>query len=123
MARGGTAMSGLLAGKIALVTGGSSGIGRTSALVLAREGAKVVIGSRRTEEGEETARLVRQAGGESIFVRTDVTVASDVAGLVGAAAAKFGRLDCAFNNAGMTGEMARTAECTEENWDGILNVN
>jgi len=112
-----------LEGKVALITGGSSGIGRVAALAFAREGARVVLGNRRVEEGEETVRRVREAGGEALVVRTDVTRAADVEALVAKAVQTYGRLDCAFNNAGMTGDMARTAECTEENWDRTLNVN
>ncbi|PYV24658.1 MAG: short chain dehydrogenase [Acidobacteria bacterium] len=112
-----------LEGKVALITGGSSGIGRVAALAFAREGARVVLGNRRVEEGEETVRRVRETGGEALVVRTDVTRAADVEALVAKAVQTYGRLDCAFNNAGMTGDMARTAECTEENWDRTLNVN
>jgi NAD(P)-dependent dehydrogenase (short-subunit alcohol dehydrogenase family) len=114
---------GKLEGKVALVTGGSSGIGAATALSFAREGAKVVIGARRMAEGEKTAMLARQAGVEALFVKADVTEERDVEMLVQAAVDRFGRLDCAFNNAGITGTMARTAECTRENWDRTLAVN
>ena len=116
-------MPGSLAGKIGLITGGSSGIGRAAALAFAREGAKVVIGNRRIAEGEETVELVRQAGGEAILVRTDVTKAAEVESLVAKAVEAYGRLDCAFNNAGIAGEMAKTADCSEENWDRTIRVN
>ncbi|HEV2380045.1 MAG TPA: SDR family oxidoreductase [Terriglobia bacterium] len=116
-------MSGGLAGKVVLVTGGGSGIGRAAALAFGRREARVVVASRRVPEGEETAREVRQAGSEAIFVATDVTRASEVEALVDRVAATWGRIDCAFNNAGITGEMARTADCTEENWDRTISVN
>ncbi len=116
-------MPGTLEGKVALVTGGSSGIGRAAALAFARAGAKVVIGNRRLAEGEETVRLVRDAGGEATLFKTDVTRAAEVEALVSKAVDAYGRLDCAFNNSGTTGVMARTAECTEENWDHVLTLN
>jgi NAD(P)-dependent dehydrogenase (short-subunit alcohol dehydrogenase family) len=116
-------MAGRLEGKVALVTGGSSGIGRAAALLLAREGARVAIGNRRVREGEETVRLISKAGGEAILVRTDVTKAADVEALVAKTVETYGQLDCAFNNAGAAGETAVTAECTEENWDHTLALN
>ena len=106
-----------------MVTGGSSGIGRATAIALAREGARVVLGNRRVAEGEETAKLIRKEGGEATLVKTDVTKAAEVEALIDQAVKTYGRLDCAFNNAGTTGIMARTAECTEENWDTIINLN
>ena len=87
-------------GKVALVTGGTSGIGRAAAIAYAREGAKVVVAGRRAAEGEETVRLVRAQGGEGIFVTTDVSKAAQVKELVERTMQKFGRLDFAFNNAG-----------------------
>ena len=116
-------MPGKLEGKVALITGGSSGIGRAAAMAFARAGARVVLGNRRVPEGEETVKSVNDAGGEAILVKTDVTKAAEVEALVTAAVEAYGRLDCAFNNAGTTGAMARTAECTEENWDAIINLN
>ena len=116
-------MPGKLEGKVALITGGSSGIGRAAAMAFARAGARVVLGNRRVPEGEETVKSVNDAGGEATLVKTDVTKAAEVEALVTAAVEAYGRLDCAFNNAGTTGVMARTAECTEENWDTIMNLN
>jgi len=112
-----------LSGKIALVTGGTSGIGRAAAVALARAGARVMVAGRRVAEGQETVRQVAEAGGESIFVQADVTRQEEVKALVERATAAWGRLDCAFNNAGITGDMASTADCSEENWERTLRVN
>jgi NAD(P)-dependent dehydrogenase (short-subunit alcohol dehydrogenase family) len=112
-----------LEGKVVLVTGGASGIGRASCLAFASEGAKVVVADMTVEGGEETASMVRQAGGEAIFVRADVSKASEVEILVTKTVEKYGRLDCAHNNAGISGPMARTADCKEEDWDNVIEVN
>jgi NAD(P)-dependent dehydrogenase (short-subunit alcohol dehydrogenase family) len=116
-------MAGRLAGKVVIVTGGSSGIGRAASLALAREGGRVAVGNRRVREGEETIRLIEKAGGEAVLVKTDVTRAGEVEALVEKTLQTYGRLDCAFNNAGTAGETARTADCTEENWDNTVSVN
>ncbi|TCN29262.1 NAD(P)-dependent dehydrogenase (short-subunit alcohol dehydrogenase family) [Kribbella orskensis] len=116
-------MSGTLEGKVVLVTGGGSGIGRASALALAREGADVVVTDVVDEGGNETLRLIEEAGGKGLFVRGDVAAAADVQRIIGEVEAHYGRLDCAFNNAGIEGAQAPTAECTEENWDRVLTVN
>src|ERR1700692_4291095 len=92
-----------MSGKVALVTGGGSGIGRAAALIFAREGAKVVIADIRDEAGQETVELVEGAGGQAIFVYADVTVERDVEGMVAVAMQRFGRLDAAFNNVGHPG--------------------
>jgi NAD(P)-dependent dehydrogenase (short-subunit alcohol dehydrogenase family) len=110
-------------GRVALVTGGSAGIGRAAALAFARAGARVVVSDVADDRGEETARSIRDAGGEAIYVHADVADATEVEALVGRTTEAFGRLDYAFNNAGIEGEQAPTAECTEENWDRVLNIN
>jgi NAD(P)-dependent dehydrogenase (short-subunit alcohol dehydrogenase family) len=123
MGKADRAMPGTLQGKVVLITGGSSGIGRAAATAFARAGAKVVLGNRRVAEGQETVKLINDEGGKATLVKTDVTKADEVEALVTAAVEAYGRLDCAFNNAGTTGTVARTAECTEENWDTIINLN
>ena len=110
-------------GKVALVTGGGVGIGRGTALAFARAGAKVVIGNRNVERGEEVVDLIRKDGGEASFKRTDVTKEADIKALVAHAVATYGRLDVAFNNAGVEGSLAPTAEQTEENYQFVMDTN
>jgi NAD(P)-dependent dehydrogenase (short-subunit alcohol dehydrogenase family) len=93
-------------GKVALVTGATSGIGRATALAFAREGARVVVSGRRKSAGDDTVRRIRDLGGDSVFVHADITVHEDVAGLVGSTVDTYGRVDCAFNNAGYLGAIA-----------------
>lgn len=111
-----------LYGKVALVTGASSGIGRATALAFARAGAKVVAASRRIAEGEETVRQIQEAGGEAIFVKTDVSKAAEVETLVNKTVDIYGRLDCAFNNAGIPSTGLLT-DVLEEDWDRVIDVN
>lgn len=110
-------------GKVALVTGAASGIGRATALAFAHEGAKVVVADVDVAGGHETARLIDAAGGEALFVRTDVSRAPETEALVAATIERFGRLDVAFNNAGIEGVSAATADCTPENWDRVIAIN
>jgi NAD(P)-dependent dehydrogenase (short-subunit alcohol dehydrogenase family) len=112
-----------LEGKVALVTGGTSGIGRESAVVFAKAGAKVVVAGRREVQGQETVELVRAVGDDSLFVRTDVSNASEVEGLVQKAVERFGRLDVAFNNAGIEGVYAPIVRQSEEDFDRTININ
>lgn len=112
-----------LAGRAALVTGGGSGIGRATALLLARRGARVAIGNRRADRGEETVRQIRAEGGEAVFFACDVTRAEEVRALVDGAAAAFGRLDMAFNNAGLLGPMAAFHEQREEDYERVFDAN
>ena len=117
-------MNQLLAGKVAVITGASSGIGRATALALAAEGARVALGARRLAEGEETARLVREAGGEAVFVETDVRHSDQVQRLVQTAVDRWGKLDCAFNNAGVEGDVfVPTADYSESTWDQVIAIN
>lgn len=115
-------MADKLDGKVAIVTGGSSGIGRASAIAFAQEGAKVIVAARRIEEGEQTVRLAQEAGGEALFVKTDVTKAEEIEALVGTTLDKYGRLDFAFNNAGV-GKPAPLTQRTEEDWNWEIDVN
>ena len=116
-------MAALLNNKVTLVTGAGGGIGRATAIVLVREGAKVLVSDISTRRGEETVAIVRQAGGEAEFGKADVSRAADVAALIDLAVRQWGRLDCAFNNAGISGLLAMTADDTEENWDRTLAVD
>ena len=113
----------LLTNKVALITGGASGIGRATANVFAREGAKVTIADMDTTQGEETAHQISTSGGEAIFVKTDVSKASDIESLVQKTVDTFGRLDCAFNNAGIFGRSALLADFTEDDWDQLIDIN
>jgi NAD(P)-dependent dehydrogenase (short-subunit alcohol dehydrogenase family) len=116
-------MCGKLEGKMALVTGGSSGIGRAAALAFAREGADLVIADIQTEPGEETVQMIENTGRKAIFVKTDVSKATEVEMLISTAVETYGRLDCAHNNAGIEGTMATTANYTEDDWDRIMTIN
>ena len=110
-------------GKVAIVTGGSSGIGRATAIALAKEGTKIVVAARRSNEGEETVRLVKEAGGDGIFVRTDVVDEASVRSLVEKTINAYHRLDYAFNNAGIEQTMIPLPEQTIEKYDRIMNIN
>jgi len=109
--------------KIALVTGAGSGIGCASAIAFAREGAKVVVACRGTVTGEETVRLIKDAGGEAIYVQCDVAQSADVQRLVDMTVSTYGGLDVAVNNAGTINEFVRTADISEAEWDRVMNIN
>jgi NAD(P)-dependent dehydrogenase (short-subunit alcohol dehydrogenase family) len=109
--------------KVAIVTGGNSGIGRATAIALAREGAKVTVAARRASEGEETVRLVKEAGSDAIFVKTDVAIENDVRSLVEKTVDTYGKLDYAVNNAGIGEKMTPLVEQTSEKFDQIMNTN
>jgi NAD(P)-dependent dehydrogenase (short-subunit alcohol dehydrogenase family) len=110
-------------GKVALVTGGTSGIGRDTAVLFAKAGAKVVVSGRREPEGNETVTQVRAAGGEGLFVKADVSKASDVDSLIQTTVQHFGRLDIAFNNAGIEGVWVPIVRQSEEDWDQTIAIN
>jgi NAD(P)-dependent dehydrogenase (short-subunit alcohol dehydrogenase family) len=112
-----------LEGKVGLVTGGTSGIGRDTAVLFAKAGAKVVVAGRRELEGNETIELVRAAGGEGLFVKADVSKDSEVDTLIQKAVEIFGRLDIAFNNAGIEGVWAPIVRQSEEDWDRTIAIN
>jgi len=112
-----------LLGKVALITGGTSGIGRDTAVLFARHGAKVVITGRREAEGSETAKLAQAAGGDAIFLQGDVSKSADVQRFVQKTVEKFGRLDVAFNNAGIEGRWMPIVDLPEEQFDEVTNIN
>jgi NAD(P)-dependent dehydrogenase (short-subunit alcohol dehydrogenase family) len=109
--------------KVAIVTGGSSGIGRATAVALAKQGAKVTVAARRSKEGEETVRLIKEAGSDGIFVKTDVANENDVRSLVEKTVKQYNRLDYAFNNAGIEEMTTPLVDQTSEVFDQIMNVN
>jgi NAD(P)-dependent dehydrogenase (short-subunit alcohol dehydrogenase family) len=109
--------------KVAIITGGSSGIGRATAVALAKEGVKIIVAARRTKEGKQTIRLVKEAGGDGIFVRTDVASEKDVKSLVEKSVKHYNRLDYAFNNAGIEESPTPLIDQTSEVFDKIMNVN
>jgi NAD(P)-dependent dehydrogenase (short-subunit alcohol dehydrogenase family) len=113
-----------LEGKVALITGGASGIGRESAILFAREGARVVVVDRDEKAGRQTVRLVKEVGGEALFTKADVSLAEDCQRMIKSAEKKFGRLDILFNNAGIMHHADDNAVTTsEEIWDLTMNVN
>lgn len=116
-------MAGILEGKAAVITGAGSGIGRATAKIFAREGAKLLISDIVAEAGTETLEALRAAGAAAIFMKVDVSKASDVAAMVAKAVETYGRIDCAFNNAGIEGEGAVTHKCSEENWHRVISIN
>ncbi|QBD75516.1 SDR family oxidoreductase [Ktedonosporobacter rubrisoli] len=109
--------------KIVMITGGSTGIGQVTALAFAREGASVIIAGRRASEGEKTVSHLREQGAQASFIKTDVTVESEVAHLIKEIVASYGRLDIAFNNAGYLGGKGPLIELTETDWDTTLDIN
>ena len=114
---------GQLDGKVALITGAGSGIGRASALVFAREGAKVALADIVVEGGEETVRMVKEAAGEAFFIKADVSNAADVEAMVNTVVETYGRIDCAYNNAGIEGQLASTDEYAEDMFDKVIGIN
>ena len=110
-------------GQVALVTGGASGLGRVTALALAREGAKVVVADVAAVEGAATVQSIISAGGQAIFVKADVTKSREVEAMVQETVNAFGRLDFALNNAGVDGVRARTAAYPEEVWHQVIDLN
>ncbi|KRB73562.1 SDR family oxidoreductase [Noviherbaspirillum sp. Root189] len=111
------------AGKSVLVTGGGSGIGRAAALSFAAEGARVAVSDVDATGGEQTVSLIAQAGGDAIFIRADVSQSAQVQAMIDTVVSRFGRLDCAFNNAGIEIEHQPLAESDEATFDRIMNVN
>jgi NAD(P)-dependent dehydrogenase (short-subunit alcohol dehydrogenase family) len=116
-------MAGRVDGKVALITGGSSGIGRAAALLFGREGAKVMVADYNAEGGERTTKSIREAGGVAAFHAADVSNPSEVEALIAKVVETYGRIDCAFNNAGIEGQMSNTAECSIENWNRVIAID
>jgi NAD(P)-dependent dehydrogenase (short-subunit alcohol dehydrogenase family) len=111
-------------GKVVLVTGASSGLGAAAALKFAGEGAKVVVAARREDKSQTVVQQIKALGGEGVFIKTDVTKRADIEALVDGTVATFGKLDCAVNNAGLTGPvMVPLAEIEEAAWDELMNTN
>jgi NAD(P)-dependent dehydrogenase (short-subunit alcohol dehydrogenase family) len=116
-------MAGILDGKIALITGAGSGIGRATARIFAREGARLVLADVVEAGGNETLRMIKEAGADGIFVKCDVANETDVEATVARAVAHYGRLDCAFNNAGIGGAGRLTHEYSLEEWNRVIAIN
>jgi NAD(P)-dependent dehydrogenase (short-subunit alcohol dehydrogenase family) len=112
-----------LENKVALITGGTTGIGRDTAVLFAKHGAKVVFTGRREAEGNETLSLVKAAGGDGLFLKSDVSKIPDAQSIVQKTVEKYGHLDIAFNNAGVEGVWMPIADQTEENWDYVHDIN
>jgi NAD(P)-dependent dehydrogenase (short-subunit alcohol dehydrogenase family) len=111
------------AGKVALITGGNAGIGRTTAIAFAKQGATVVVSGRREKEGLDVIAEINALGGKAIFLKTDVSKESDVRAMVEQTLATFGRLDGAFNNAGIEQALTPLPDQTEETYDQIMDIN
>jgi NAD(P)-dependent dehydrogenase (short-subunit alcohol dehydrogenase family) len=116
-------MTGILDNKVALITGAGSGIGRATAKIFAREGAHLVLVDVAEIGGHETLQMVKELGAQAIFRRTDVSKSAEVEGAVADTVAAYGRLDCAFNNAGIGGAGRLTHEYSEEEWNRVISVN
>jgi NAD(P)-dependent dehydrogenase (short-subunit alcohol dehydrogenase family) len=116
-------MVNLAAGKVVVITGGASGIGRATAVAFAREGAKVVIGDVDDAGAEKTVASIRNKGGEASWFRVDVTKQADVQQMITSAVTKYGGLDYAFNNAGLVGSNAGIVETSEEDWHRVMATN
>lgn len=115
---------GRLDGKVAVITGGGSGMGRTAVLLFAREGSKVVAVDISAAAGEETLKMAKGAGADAIFVRADVSKAEDVKDMIRKAVDVYGKLNVLYNNAAITEPVfANTADCTEENWDKVHAID
>src|SRR5580698_4041703 len=114
-------MAGILEGKVALITGAGSGIGRATSKIFAREGAKLVLADVVEDGGKQTLALLADTGHhDAIFIKTDVSNPADVDAAIAKAVEKYGRIDCAFNNAGIEGKNGLTHECDMDNWNRVI---
>lgn len=109
--------------RVALITGGSTGIGRATALGFAETYCRVAVADVLVEEGKKTVAMIKEKGGEAIFIKTDVSNPDEVKSMIDQTVKTYGRLDCAFNNAGIEGDQAITGDCTIENWDRVIAIN
>jgi NAD(P)-dependent dehydrogenase (short-subunit alcohol dehydrogenase family) len=117
-------MTKMLEGKVAIVTGGNSGIGKATALLFAAEGATAIVTARRIEEGEATVAEIHAAGGRASFVQADVSRAADVRALIDTTVSNHGKIDCLFNNAGISGNPGTPiTDLDEDEWDQVININ
>jgi NAD(P)-dependent dehydrogenase (short-subunit alcohol dehydrogenase family) len=116
-------MPGILDGKVALITGAGSGIGRATTRIFAREGARLLLADMVEAGGQETLRMIKEVGAQGVFVKADVSKAQDVESMISKAVEHFGRLDCAFNNAGIGGAGKLTHEYSEEEWNRVIATN
>ncbi len=114
---------GRLDNKVTIITGAGMGMGQAAAILFAKEGARVVVVDWVAEAGEETVRMIKEAGGEAMFVKTDVSKAEDVENMVKETINTYGKLDVIYNNAAIIGETSFTENCSEENWDRIMAIN
>ena len=116
-------MTNNLKGKVALVTGGTTGIGKETAIALAKAGAKVVVSGRGEDKGKETVDSIKQAGGEATFIKADISQPTEVEALIAKTVETYGSLDCASNNAGTEGKLAPITELTEADLDKVIDIN
>ncbi|MFC1938577.1 SDR family NAD(P)-dependent oxidoreductase [Chloroflexota bacterium] len=114
---------GRLNNKVAIITGGGGGMGRAAAILFAKEGAQVVVAERYAESGEETVRMIKEGGGEAVFVETDVSKTADVKRMVDTAINAYGGLHILYNNAAILGELALTTDQSESRWDEVMDIN
>lgn len=112
-----------LAGKSILITGGSSGLGAAAAMMMARDGARITIAARRQAESEAVVEKIKASGGEAMFVQTDITKSAEVERMVNTVVSRYGRLDCAVNNAGVAKPFVAMADIEEEDWNNTIGVN
>jgi len=112
-----------LKGKVAIITGAGSGLGRASAILFGKEGAKVMVAANREKDGEQTVKSIKDNGGDAIFIKVDVAKAADMENAIKSAVDKYGKLDIMFNNAGTPGPGKLIADITEEEWNRVISVN